>query len=420
MQVYKFGGASIATPQRMWALLPIIQSTEKPLVVVVSALGKTTNALEKVVESATNQELELAHQQIDEIEQQHLHYAQETLNKDAFVLLKEKLAILFSELRAIIKNNSHKHFDYLYDQTVSMGELFSTLIFNILLQQEGIKSTWLDARDLIHTNNNFRDAQVDEFASEQSVRESIIPLLKHQDIIITQGFIGRSSDGDATTLGREGSDYSAALLGSFLDAKGVYIWKDVEGLLSADPRLFPDAVRIAEISFNEVIEMAFYGAQVIHPKTIKPLHNKGIPLYVKCFLDKELPGTIIKNKVRAIYPPLIVVKDNQALIQVISKDYSFVSEDVLSDIYEIFSKNNVKINIMQNAAISMVASVDNRRDKIKRLIAALSENYEVRRNEGATLLTIRHYDEETIKKLTKNRKVLLTQKTRRTIQLIVK
>ncbi|HRP89775.1 MAG TPA: aspartate kinase [Edaphocola sp.] len=421
MQIYKFGGASIATPDRMKALMPILQSASKPLIMVVSALGKTTNALEKVVEGANIQDFENTEKQIKDLEIQHFEYSKSLgLSDEDYKPLHDKLKSVFDEMRLIVQKDNLMQFDYLYDQIVCQGELLSTLILDAYLKSEGLKSQWLDARQLICTNAIYRDAQVEEQASEKAVQAAVLPLLDHKEVIVTQGFIGKTKEGNSTTLGREGSDYTAALLGGFLNANGVSIWKDVEGLLNADPRLFPDAVRISEISFNEVIEMAYYGAQVIHPKTIKPLHNKNIPLYVKCFLDKDLPGTIIKNKVKAIYPPIIVLKPNQALIQVISKDYSFVTEDVLSDIYEIFAKHHVKINIMQNAAISMVAAVDNRKDKIFPLIEDLSKNYEVRRNEGATLLTIRHYDENTIEKLTKDKKVLLTQKTRRTIQLIVK
>lgn len=420
MQVYKFGGASIATPERMTALLPIIENASWPLLVVVSALGKTTNALELVADAAFKNDIELATSRIATLEATHYEYAAQLLNGAELEQLKQEMSVLFTEMQWACDGAAHFSYDYVYDQIVSLGELLSTNIFSHYLNRQGLQNTWIDVRDVVRTNNTYRDAQVDEAFTQKQVTEKILPVLEQTGIVVTQGFVGSTDENHSTTLGREGSDYSAALIGSMLHAKGVSIWKDVEGLLNADPRLFDDTVKIPEISFYEVIEMAYYGAQVIHPKTIKPLHNKGIPLYVKCFLDRSLAGTVIKSEVKAAYPPIIVLKRDQALLQVISNDYSFVTEDVLSDIYEIFAKHKVKINIMQNAAISLVASVDNRADKIGPLIEDLKVNYTVRKNEGAELLTIRHYDQATLDKLTKGRKVLLQQKTRRTAQFILK
>lgn len=421
MQVYKFGGASIATPERMTALLPIIQDAEQPLLVVVSALGKTTNALELVADAAIKNDAERAKSGISELEKQHIDYAAGLLKGSKLEALKQELALIFTEMQWAVDGADQFGYDYVYDQIVSLGELLSTNIFSHYLNQEGLNNTWLDARDIIRTNNTYRDAQVDEFYTQKQVTEKVLPVFNRTGIVVTQGFIGSTDENYSTTLGREGSDYSAALIGSMLGAEKVSIWKDVEGLLNADPRLFNDTKKIPEISFYEVIEMAYYGAQVIHPKTIKPLHNNGIPLYVKCFLDKSLAGTVIKPKVETeSYPPIIVLKKDQVLLQIISRDYSFVTEDVLSDIYEIFAKHKVKINIMQNAAISLVAGVDSREDKIGPLVEDLKLHYDVRRNEGAELLTIRHYDEETLKKLTEGRKVLLEQKTRRTAQFVLK
>lgn len=420
MQVYKFGGASIATPERMTALLPIIEEAARPLLVVVSALGKTTNALELVAEAAFRNEVELANSRIAELESGHYKYASELLSGTALEQLEQEMSVLFTEMQWACDGAAHFSYDYVYDQIVSLGELLSTTIFSHYLAQQGMKNSWLDVRDIVRTNNTYRDAQVDEDFTQKQVTAKVLPALLQTGIVVTQGFVGSTDENHSTTLGREGSDYSAALIGSMLDAEKVSIWKDVEGLLNADPRLFDDTVKIPEISFYEVIEMAYYGAQVIHPKTIKPLHNKGIPLYVKCFLDRSLTGTVIRSEAKAAYPPIIVLKREQALLQVISNDYSFVTEDVLSDIYEIFAKHKVKINIMQNAAISLVASVDNRADKIEPLVEDLKVNYTVRRNEGAELLTVRHYDQATLDKLTKGRKVLLQQKTRRTAQFILK
>lgn len=420
MQVYKFGGASIATPERMTALLPIISAAAKPLVVVVSALGKTTNALELVAKSAFAGNNESASEQIKEIEKQHIDYAGELLKGDALNKLKQELAMVFTEMHWATDAAPDYAYDYVYDQLVSLGELLSTTIFSHYLQQENMNNKWLDARDLIRTSSVYRDAQVDEAYSKMQVLDKVGTALKQVDLIITQGFIGATDENNSTTLGREGSDYTAALLGSFLGATSVSIWKDVEGLLNADPRIFSETIKIPEISFYEVIEMAYYGAQVIHPKTIKPLRNAGIPLYVKCFLDKDLPGTVIKEKVETPYPPIIVLKRNQVLIQMISKEYDFVTEELVGAIYKIFAKHRVKINIMQKAAISLVVSVDNKKEKTGPLVEELSLHYDVRRNGDAELLTVRHYNENTLSDLTSDRSILLTQKTRRTAQFVLK
>ena len=239
--------------------------------------------------------------------------------------------------------------------------------------------------------------------------------------MITQGFIGSTTEGNSVTLGREGSDYTAAILAAMLKMESVTIWKDVEGLLNADPKMFPKTVKIEAITYNEVIEMAFYGAQIIHPKTIKPLQNNNIPLYVKCFLNPALKGTVIQSDVNdAHYPPLIVLKEHQVLVQVTTRDFSFITEDNLSNLYAVFHDIKVKINLIQNAAISFVACIDNRADKIKELTMALSKKYKVLLNEDVSLLTIRHYNQEIVNELTEGKQILLRQETRKTLQVVMK
>ncbi|RQO31621.1 aspartate kinase [Taibaiella sp. KBW10] len=418
MQVYKFGGASIATPERMTALLPIIAEAQKPLLVVVSALGKTTNALEEVVKVAFKGDKQKADDLIKQLEEQHAAYCSALLQGEALDAIQDELHLIFTEMQWAVDTAPQYAYDYVYDQIVSLGELISTSIFSHYLKAQQLSNAWVDARDLVRTNNNYRDALVDEAFTTKQVKDKLLPLFNQYSVVITQGFIGCTDENYSTTLGREGSDYSAALFASMLPASGVTIWKDVEGLLNADPKLFPNTIKIQQISFYEVIEMAYYGAQVIHPKTIKPLHNHNIPLYVKCFLDKGLPGTIIKNEVETAYPPIIVLKKNQILLKITSKDYSFVTEDKLSELYTIFHQHKVKINLLQNAAISLIACVDNNLDKVEPLIAALSQNYQIRRNEDAELLTVRHYDQATFKELIKDRKVLLEQKSRVTVQVV--
>ena len=420
MLVYKFGGASIADAERMTNLLPIISDGPKPLLLVVSALGKTTNALEVIVNKAYNGEKDDALALVQKLERQHLDYATKLLNSDNYNNAATRLKTYFNELETAVKKIEHANYDYAYDQVVCMGEIFSTILFYHLILQHNLPVEWTDIRKVIRTNDTFRDAIVDWDYSQKQAQEIIGTQLQQGKKVITQGFIGATPDGRSVTLGREGSDYTAAILAAMLHASSVTIWKDVEGLQNADPKQFPNTVKIDAISFNEVIEMAFYGAQIIHPKTIKPLQNNNIPLYVKCFLDQKLQGSMIQAEVHAAYPPLIVLKENQVLVQVTTKDFSFITEDNLSKLYSIFHDLNVKINLIQNAAISFIATIDNREDKVKALIEALGKDYKVSINDHVSLLTIRHYTPEIIFDLIKDKQILLRQETRKTIQVVIK
>ena len=420
MQVYKFGGASIATPDRMEGLLPVIEGGEKPLILVVSALGKTTNALEAIVNAAYKGDKQEAHKLVVELEQKHLDYAKELLNENNYKQAAAELNIHFTELQWAVDDVDTTRYDYSYDQIVCIGELMSTRIFSFYLNEKGISTEWIDIRDVIRTDETFRDAVVDWQFSQKQAEQVIAPILQQGKCVMTQGFIGATADNASVTLGREGSDYTAAMMAAMLNAEAVTIWKDVEGLLNADPKEFENTVKIEAITYHEVIEMAYYGAQVIHPKTIKPLQNNNIPLYVKCFLDRNLKGTVIKNDVTGNYPPLIINKKNQVLIQATTKDFSFITEYNLSHIYQIFSDLNIKINMMQNAAISFIACIDNREDKVKKLIDTLDSEYKLLRNEDVSLLTVRHYSPEVVFDLTKDKTKLLEQKTRHTVQVVMK
>lgn len=421
MQVYKFGGASIATPQNMQALLPIIKGATQPIVCIVSALGKTTNALELIINTACKGNKEEAHEQAHMLEHVHLDYAKAILDEKHYQEAKDALNIVFTELQWGIDGADADRYDYSYDQVVCLGELMSTRIFSCYLQQQGMDFEWLDARDIIRTDDTYRDAKVDWTYSQERVNQTIAPLLKAGKNVMTQGFIGATPDNASVTLGREGSDYTAALLAAMVKADGVTIWKDVEGLLNADPKHFANTVKIEAITYHEVIEMAYYGAQVIHPKTIKPLQNNNIPLYVRCFLNKDLKGTVIKGEVSSIfYPPLIVLKRDQILLQVTTKDFAFISEDNLSELYSIFHDLKIKANLIQNAAISFVACIDNKLDKVQKLVEILGKDYEVSSNEDVELLTIRHYSPEILFDLTKDRYKILEQKTRETVQVVIK
>ena len=414
MRVYKFGGASIANAEKMAALLPIIGGETEPVLLVLSALGKTTNALESIVNNACRFDRDEAFVLAKKLEQDHLDYARNLLDDAHYAKAVVALRGHFSELENAVTHADAAHYDYSYDQVVCMGEIFSSCIFAHYLQQNNIPQEWIDIRKVIRTDDTYRDAVVDWTVSQQQAETLIGSQLLAGKIVVTQGFIGATATGKSVTLGREGSDYTAAILAAMLHLESVTIWKDVEGLQNADPKLFPNTVKIDAISYNEVIEMAFYGAQIIHPKTIKPLQNSNIPLYVKCFFDKNLPGSVIKSEAdHTHYPPLIVLKDNQELIQVTTRDFSFITEDNLSKLYSIFHDLKIKINLIQNAAISFVACIDNRPDKVKALIQALGKDYKVSINDNVHLLTVRHYTREIIFDLTKGRQILLRQENRK-------
>lgn len=421
MQVYKFGGASIESPERMKALLPIIAEANDQLIVVVSAMGKTTNQLEKIAQEACYGDKKLAHEMLELLEKQHVDYALNVLDEKSFAQIVSEFNEYFSELQWAVDDADSARFDYSYDQIVCMGEVLSTKIFCTFLSSQGLNYEWVDARGVIRTDDTYRDAKVDWETSQNQAQQVIGKLLKEGKNVVVQGFIGSTSDNASVTLGREGSDYSAAMMAAMLEGTGVTIWKDVEGLKNADPKLFNDTVKVEAITYHEVIEMAYYGAQVIHPKTIKPLQNNNIPLYVKCFLDKDLKGTVIQNEVSSIfYPPLIILKKNQILLQVTTRDFSFITEDNLSNLYSIFHNLKIKINLIQNAAISFVACIDNKEEQVKQLISLLEKDFKVFSNEDVSLLTIRHYTPETLFDLTKGRYTLLEQKTRQTVQVVLK
>ncbi len=421
MKVYKFGGASIADAHRMTALLPLITAAELPLLIVVSALGKTTNALEQIVRLAAGSEKEEARKYATLLKEQHLEYAQNLLSGSYFHETVALIETFFAEMEKGIVRADTRNFDYSYDQIVVVGELLSTCLFSKMLAQNGLDNAWVDARTVVRTDDTYRDGAVNWGQTTRHAKLLIgMPLEQHK-IVVTQGFIGATPQGNSITLGREGSDYTAAMLAAMLGAQSVTIWKDVDGFRNADPKQFPDTVKIDALSYNEVIEMAYYGAQIIHPKTIKPLQNNHIPLYVKCFLDKDLQGSVIRDAdPNDQYPPLIVLKQDQVLLQVTTRDFSFITEDNLSRLYAIFHELKIKVNIIQNAAISFVTSIDNREDRVSALVEVLGKDYKVLTNHGVSLLTIRHYNATILEQLTKGKQILLKQETRKTIQVVMK
>jgi aspartate kinase len=297
--------------------------------------------------------------------------------------------------------------------------MLSTCIVSHYLQNMGILNRWVDVRDIIYTDDNFRDARINWTLTKEKVEEKIKPLLLHTDIVLTQGFVGATDENESTTLGREGSDYTAAVFANLLDAESQTIWKDVQGVMNADPKQYKDATWIKELNYKEVIEMAFYGAQVIHPKTIKPLQNKGIPLYVKSFLYPAEEGTCIHQKNVQDLPPIIVYKASQVLVQLSSKDYSFVTEGLSTEAYAILSQLKFKPNLTQNAAISLLCVVDDRPEKVEAFALTAGAKFDVNVSKDLTLLTIRHCTEDLIHNLTKGYKVVLRQQTPETVQLLL-
>jgi aspartate kinase len=415
MNVFKFGGASINSIERIENVGKIIKSfgSEK-ILIIISAMGKTTNALEKVVDAffAGNQKEAL--DLFEAIKNEHNYVLQQLIKKES-----SSLKDFYTEIEWLLHDKPVRAYDYYYDQIVCCGELLSTALVSAYFNEIEITNNWVDVRDILRTDNNFRDAIVDWDFTKTKITETIVPLFEKTNLVLTQGFIGATDENESTTLGREGSDYSAAIFANMLNAKSLTIWKDVEGVMNADPKEFADAQIIKYLSYNEVIEMAYYGAQVIHPKTIKPLQNKQIPLYVKCFLNKDLPGTTIDNKVAHNLPPIIVVKQQQVLLQLSSKDFSFVGEAYVSKLYELFAALKIKPNLTQNGAISILCCLDDKPDKIEKLALSAAEYFDVLVEKNLTLLTIRYYSKEKFDELTKDKKILLTQQTTETIQALL-
>lgn len=418
LKVFKFGGASVASMERIHNTANIIQQhTDEKLMIIISAMGKTTNALEKVAESfyAGNKEESL--NLFEVIKGQHIttaKYLLVTQYNNCFLQLND----FFTEVEWLLYDKPVKPFDYYYDQIVCVGELLSTCIISYFLAEKNISNRWIDVRDVIRTDNNFRDANIDWTTTKTKAGDFILPIFSDNNIIITQGFIGSTDENESTTLGREGSDFTAAIFANLLNAESLTIWKDVEGVMNADPRSFEDAQLINELSFDEVIEMAYYGAQVIHPKTIKPLQNKSIPLHVKCFLDVSLPGTTISNKGTKQLPPIIIVKENQALLHLRSQDFSFVGEAPMSELYQMFGDLKLKPNLIQTGAINVQLCMDDKSDKVSRLAAAASSIFDVQVERDLSLLTIRHFTDEIIEKMLQNKTIVLRQQTKETIQVL--
>jgi aspartate kinase len=376
MQVFKFGGASVKDAESVKNVVDIVrQQAKEPTLMVISAMGKTTNKLEEIVKAYFYKTPNLANH-IDELKQFHVALLNQLFPNPNHAIY-QTIENVFVEIYWAVEEEPSGTFHFHYDQIVSLGEILSTHIVSSFLNDCGLKNKWLDVRGIIQTDNTYREGKVDFELSETLASTQVSPELLSTGLIVTQGFIGGTSENYTTTLGREGSDYTAALLAYFLNAKYVIIWKDVPGVLNADPKYFKNTHKIDELTYHDAIELTYYGASVIHPKTIKPLQNKSIPLYVKSFLNPKAEGTLIVESNKRLNVTSYIFKENQILLSIQPKDFSFIAEDNLSAIFALFAHNAVKVNTMQNSALSFSVCVDDDAFKIPALLEALQKEFKV-------------------------------------------
>jgi aspartate kinase len=420
MKVFKFGGASVKDAEAVKNVATILASYKsEKIVVVVSAMDKTTNALEKVVNSYYNGYDDLRIH-IDFVRNFHLQIIDDLGFKENHPLRAE-VENSFVEIDWIVEEEPSKSYAFIYDQIVAQGEIISTRIISAYLNETGISNQWLDIRNVLQTDNSYREAKINWDLTEKLIHMQLPSQHNKSNIVVTQGFIGCTSENFTTTLGREGSDYTAAILSYCLNASEMIVWKDVPGILSADPKFSEEAIKLEQVSYHDAIELTYYGATVIHPKTIKPLENKGIPLRVCSFKSPGEKGTLIGN-FQGTKPlvPCYIFKFNQILFSISSKDFSFITEEGLSRIFSIFAEMNIKINLMQNSALSFSVCVDNDPFKIPKLREILLKEFRVLYNDGLRLTTIRHYYASTIDQLIKGKDILLEQRSRHTAHLVFK
>ncbi|MFD2822345.1 aspartate kinase [Lacinutrix iliipiscaria] len=416
MKVFKFGGASVKDANGIKKLVQTLKKVGyKNTLVVVSAMGKTTNAIENIIDKYFNnkEELQSAIQDVKKFHNAILIDLFENENHNVY----HQVAKIFSELDVFLSKNKSPDYNFVYDQTIGYGELVSTTIISAYLDYVGLKNNWLDVRDYIKTDNYYRRANV----NWETTQKLITSQLDTKVLNITQGFIGSDANNFVTTLGREGSDYTAAIFAYCLNAESVTIWKDVPGVLNADPRYFENPQLLHKISYREAIELAFYGASVIHPKTLQPLQRKEIPLYVKSFLNPEASGTEVSKGV-GLEPhvPCFIVKKNQVLISLSSLDFSYIVEENISEIFSLLHLYKMKVDVIQNSAISFSVCVDNIYNNLDKLLQHLKAKFRVTYNENVSLYTIRHYNDSAIRQLEQDKTVLLKQLTQATVQIVVK
>ena len=418
MRVFKFGGASVKDADSVRNVQQIIsQFSDKPLIIVVSAMGKTTNKLEAILNAHFNNlpTSEL----LDLVRQEHIAICKKLFGESATNVIDDiNNTLVEVEWALDDPEGLDRHFQY--DQIVSIGEMLSTKIISSYLKSEGISNTWVDARVLIRTDNTYQKANVDWPETAKMTTEAIGRAIAKAPIVVTQGFIGGTSENFTTTLGREGSDFTAAILAHCLKADDVTIWKDVPGVLNADPKFFDDTKLIPKMSYFDAMELAYFGTGVIHPKTIKPLQNAGIPLYVRSFIAPKDLGTQVDDSVVTVEVPSFIVKKNQALVSISPKDHSFVAENHFIEIFTVLNELRIKTNVMQNSAISFSFCTDFDEDKIMDLKNRLSNGFDLLYNEDCELITVRQFNDDTINMLVNERQILLEQRTRTSAQLVVK
>ncbi len=417
-KVFKFGGASVKDADAIRNVANILKDySQEKIMIVVSAMGKTTNALEKIVEAYSKKTGD-AFALLEEVKQQHYQVAMDLFGEEhaIFSLLNDT----FVEIEWVIEDDQQDGYDYIYDQIVSIGEMASTRMLAAFLAHEGQSVTWLDARDVIRTDDTFREGRVDWETTGSLCQQKVPGLFEKNNLVVTQGFIGGTQENFTTTLGREGSDYSAAIFAYHLNAVSLSIWKDVPGILTGDPRLFENVQKIDRLSYKEAIEMTYYGAKVIHPKTIKPLENKNIPLFVKSFIDPVGEGTLISTDVNVTYPPVVVVEPNQVLLHISTRDFSFVTERHLGFLFQQFDKYRIKINMMQNMAISFTVCVTERSERLAVLIPELEKDFKLVVDRNLELITIRHYTKDFVDTLSAGKIILFEEYIRGTMSMVVK
>lgn len=421
MNIFKFGGASVKDADSVKNVAHILKRfAVGNTMVVISAMGKVTNALEQLVDAVIYKK-EDPETILSEIKKYHFDIIKQLFPEPKHPVYTE-IENTFVELHWAIEDAVTNNYNYEYDKIVSMGEIISTKIVNAYLNETGINSKWWDVRDFIQTDNTYREGKVNWELTQELISKNVLPEFSKPEInlIITQGFIGGTSENFTTTLGREGSDYTAAILAFTTDARSVTIWKDVPGVLNADPKWFDETKKLDQLSYQDAIELAYYGASVIHPKTIKPLQNKKIPLFVKSFLDPEKQGTVICELPSEPAIPCFIFKVNQVLLSISPKDFSFINEENFASIFQLFAEKNTKINVMQNSAISFSVSIDYDARTFQDLVQTLQKDYRVLYNENVELITIRYYDQPTIDRVLIDKIALLEVKSRHTVQLIVK
>lgn len=419
IKVLKFGGASVKDAESVKNVAKILKKFDgEPCVVVVSAMGKMTDALEKVARAHIAQDGQ-SYGLLEEAKMTHFKIMVELFEQGHPVF--DDVNDTFETVVWTLDDEPHPNNDFTYDQIVSLGELISTKIIAAYLNETGIKTTWLDARDVILTDNIYREGWVQWEQTQANAQRIVPPILEKGGIVLTQGFIGCTSENFTTTLGREGSDYTAAIFSYCLDAKSMSIWKDVPGVLTADPRLFENVTKIDRLSYREAIEMTYYGAKVIHPKTIKPLQNKSIPLYVKSFKNPEAEGTFIGPDVDDFYPPMVAVEKGQALITISTRDFSFVAEHHISNIFAQVAEYRLQVNLMQNTAISFNMCVNDIDDKVLHFADSLRKDFKVTIDrEELELITVRHANANTLEMLKDGKIILVEERLRNTVQLVAK